>query len=234
MISKYWLSFIVVLVFLTQVILADDVTKGGKPLVSKWGGSGGGQNAHESWRYQTFTTVSGYAARPDNEVLNEVTVEWLPIERDPLGNRCKVSGHLQFSDTGVTKNIDWFQGVAVYLAKQPNQELDWLKGIELNQASYETGFTDDLSGRFEVWFDLREMQSDRHAEQAFQFGLAFGRHEETELPSPTLCLPCALLTQNCTQVASDTGLTPNTPHPTVYFPRTRNHKPCGHDVLISR
>ena len=182
MISKYWLSFIVVLVFLTQVILADDVTKGGKPLVSKWGGSGGGQNAHESWRYQTFTTVSGYAARPDNEVLNEVTVEWLPIERDPLGNRCKVSGHLQFSDTGVTKNIDWFQGVAVYLAKQPNQELDWLKGIELNQASYETGFTDDLSGRFEVWFDLREMQSDRHAEQAFQFGLAFGRHEETELP----------------------------------------------------
>ncbi len=183
MISKFWHSLVVVLLCLTQVMLADDVKSGGKPFVSKWGGSGGGQNAHESWRYRTFTTVSGYAARPDNEVLNEVTVEWLPIERDPLGNRCKVSGHLQFSDAGVTRNIDRFQGVAVYLAKQPNQELDWSKGIEQNQASYETGFTVDHSGTFEVWFDLREMQSDRHAEQVYQFGLALGRHEDTELPN---------------------------------------------------
>ncbi len=184
MVSKFWPSVIVVLIFLPQVMLADDVTKVGKPFVSKWGGSsGGGQNTNDSWRSQTFPIVSGYAVRPDNEILNKVTVEWLPIERDPLGNQCKVSGRLQFSDAGVTKNIDWFQGVAVYLAKQPNQKLDWSNGIEQKQASYETGFTLDRSGTFEVWFDFREMQSDRHLEHAYQFGLALGRHEETELPN---------------------------------------------------
>ena len=184
MVSKFCHSLMMALVLLPQVLLAEDIAKEGKPFVSKWGGSsGGGQNTNDSWCSQTFPTVSGYAARPSNETLSMVTVEWLPIERDPLGNRCKVSGHLQLSDAGVTKNIDWFQGVAVYLARQPNQELDWSNGIEQRQASYETGFTIDRSGTFEVWFDLREMQSDRHVEQAYQFGLAFGRHEETELPN---------------------------------------------------
>ena len=173
-----------VLIFLPHVLRAEDVAKMGKPFVSKWGGySGGGQNTNDSWRSQPVPLVSGYGARPSDEILSLVTVDWLPVERDPLGNRCKVSGHIQFSDRGVTKNIDWFQGVAVYLAKQPDQELDWSKGIEQNSASYETAFTVDRSGTFEVWFDLREMQSDRHVEQAYQIGLAPGRHEETELPN---------------------------------------------------
>ena len=165
-----------VLVFLPQVLLAEDISNVVK---TSWtfGGGGGSQNDY----HQIYKDIRGYAARPDNETLSLVTVEWLPIERDPLGNRCKVSGHLQFSDAGVTKNIDWFQGVAVYLAKQPNQELDWSKGIEQTQASYQPGVTIDRSGTFEVWFELRNMQSDRHVEQAYQFGLVLGRHEETKL-----------------------------------------------------
>jgi hypothetical protein len=184
MVSKFCHCLMFVMVFLPQVVLADETANTSKPFVSKWGGlfSGGGDNTDDSWCSQTFRTVSGYAARPGNEALSLVTVEWLPIERDPLGNRCKVSGHLQFSEAGVTKNIDWFQGVAVYLAKQPNQELDWSKGIKQKQASYQTGITTDRSGTFEIWFDLRSMQSDRHVEQAYQFGLALGRHEETEQP----------------------------------------------------
>ena len=163
MVSKFRLGVMMVLALLPQVMRADDVAKKGMPFVSKGGGySRGSENSS-----QTFSTVSGYAARPGNETLSLVTVEWLPIERDPIGNRCKVSGHLQFSNAGVTKNIDWFQGVVAYLAKQPDQELDWSKGIEQTQASYETDFTIDRSGTFEVWFDLRNMQSDRHVEQAY-------------------------------------------------------------------
>ena len=177
MVSKFRLGVMMVLALLPQVMRADDVAKKGMPFVSNGGGySRGSENSS-----QTFSTVSGYAARPGNETLSLVTVEWLPIERDPIGNRCKVSGHLQFSNAGVTKNIDWFQGVVAYLAKQPDQELDWSKGIEQTQASYETDFTIDRSGTFEVWFDLRNMQSDRHVEQAYQIGLALGRHEETKL-----------------------------------------------------
>jgi hypothetical protein len=174
MTSIFCRSLLMVLVFLPSVSLAEEVAKGIKPTTWWRGGGGGGSS-----KFQFYGTY-GYAGRPDNRVLSQITVKWLSIERDPLGNLCKVRGHLQFSEGGITKNVDWFQGVTVCMSKRPYQELDWSKGTDEKDTRFGAGITLDRLGTFEVAFSLRDIQSDRNLQQAFQFGIALAKHEDTD------------------------------------------------------
>lgn len=68
----------------------------------------------------SYNELSDYAARPADEKLQRITVEWRQPELDALGNFCIIRGRLMLGE----QPIDWFQGVTVYMAKSPGAQPD--------------------------------------------------------------------------------------------------------------
>ena len=69
----------------------------------------------DGWiRKQGFTNIHGYAERPDDKVVETVTVEWQQPTLDTLGNNCKVRGRLVVptGDPPGSRPVDWLQGIA--------------------------------------------------------------------------------------------------------------------------
>lgn len=120
--------------------------------------------------------IKGFAERPAANVLDTIFVEWQPIERDPLGNLCKVRGQLRIPDGVKSKPVNWFQGITLYMAKRPGTKLDLSAGINRQEAAGRIGTVDKV-GAFELRVDLRLIQSHRNVAQSFQFGVALATHD---------------------------------------------------------
>lgn len=128
-----------------------------------------------------YPSIKGFKPRPAAALLNSITVEWRPAERDPLGNYCKFRGQLRFSDKTAVKPVDWFQGVTVYLAAVPSKQRDWSNGLvneaeDFQDKDVALATTVKPDGTFEASVDLRELQSQRGKNQEFQIGLVLAQH----------------------------------------------------------
>lgn len=128
-----------------------------------------------------YAPIKGFKPRPAAAVLNSITVEWRPAERDPLGNYCRFRGQLRFSDKTVVKPVDWFQGVTVYLASLPGKQRDWSNGLvneaeDFQDKDVALATTVKPDGTFEASVDLRQLQSQRGENQEFQIGLVLAQH----------------------------------------------------------
>jgi hypothetical protein len=138
-----------------------------------------------------------YGARPEDNTLKSITVVWKPLELDALGHLCRVRGQLRIptQTPGHTEPINWFQGVSIYLAMQPDTKLDWTNGIDLNSAVGKTDVV-NTSGEFSLSFDLRDdVHHNRKLVQSFQFGLALATHadgQRVHWTSRTPAIPASL------------------------------------------
>ncbi len=130
------------------------------------------------WTMSTaYTEIKGYADRPDERTLNALSVDWRETELDAPGNFCTVRGQFRTNVKGhtLTRPIDWFQGVTVYLGTTPGARPDWSSGMDQADTVHETTVTGP-AGTFRVCFDLRKTKQDRDRAQSFQFGVALARH----------------------------------------------------------
>ena len=132
----------------------------------------------DGWiRKQGFTNIHGYAERPDDKVVETVTVEWQQPTLDTLGNNCKVRGRLVVptGDPPGSRPVDWLQGIAVYMGTTPGAQPEWSHGMRETDTICET---DSLkaSGEFSLRIDVHALAFDRTTPQAFQFGLALAQH----------------------------------------------------------
>jgi hypothetical protein len=132
---------------------------------------------HEWTISRPYNRIRDYADRPDDQTLKSLTIEWQKPELDALGNFCTIRGQLKTPDNGQhgTKPITWFQGVTVYMAMTFDAKPDWSKEVNQVDAMYEIAATSP-SGKFRVYFDLRESSYDRTRAQYFQFGVALAKH----------------------------------------------------------
>jgi hypothetical protein len=140
----------------------------------------GGVSSHwtpQGWTHtESHNNIRNYADRPDEQTLSALSIEWREPELDRLGNLCTLRGRVMMADGPKrTKPINWFQGVAIYLAMAPNARPDWSRGV--NQAdTLATKAITDPDGRFQASIDMRESKYDRARAQAFQFGVALAKH----------------------------------------------------------
>jgi hypothetical protein len=134
--------------------------------------------SHHEWTIsRPYNRIRDYADRPDDQTLKSLTIEWQKPELDALGNFCTIRGQLKTPDNGQhgTKPITWFQGVTVYMAMTFDAKPDWSKEVNQVDAMYEIAATSP-SGKFRVYFDLRESSYERTRAQYFQFGVALAKH----------------------------------------------------------
>ena len=97
-----------------------------------------------------------------------------------FGNRCEVKGQLNFrptdgSDFGAP--VNWFQGIYVYLATDPETEFDWSSGMDQNLALGVTKIL-ETDGKFTVEFDLKKTKRDPSLAQGLQIGISLATHKE--------------------------------------------------------
>ena len=139
--------------------------------------SGSWNSTGDQWTSTSDYQIEGYAPRPDESTLQSMRVQWEQPVVDPLGNFCTIRGQLQIpaDNPEPMKPIEWFQGLTVYMARQPAAKPNWSRGITEQDALEHTTVVQG-SGTFEVSLDLRKAVRDRQAEQSFQFGLAWARH----------------------------------------------------------
>jgi len=130
------------------------------------------------WSISSLYEISGYAERPEKDVVQSVVVRWAVPEIERSGNY-RIRGRLWIPGEGASKArpIDWFQGVTIYVATSPGGQPDWSKGTSEKNAFGKTVLVRG-SGRFDVTFDWRELERDRKRSQAFQFGLSLAKHTE--------------------------------------------------------
>lgn len=135
----------------------------------------------DEWVYtEEYEEIQGYAQRPDDDVLQSMTVEWQPPELDALGNFCTVRGRLSVPGNGAEgrRPVDWFQGVTVYMAKTPGSKPDWSAGMNQVDTLDDTTLV-STAGEFAAVIDVRKTQHDRTLPEPFQFGLALAQHTIT-------------------------------------------------------
>jgi HEAT repeat protein len=143
------------------------------------GSSFGGQfhGKMSGWRQFGSQIVDGdFAERPDGEILSTMTVKWEPVEREGIGNFCKLRGQLLYPLAGKLEPIDWFQGATVYLSRRPKIPWDWSKGW-IRMETLISNVTCSESGVIEAVFDLRAAQNDRQSIQQFQIGISPAAHQ---------------------------------------------------------
>ena len=135
----------------------------------------------DGWiRQQRYANIHGFAERPDEKVLETVTVEWQQPTLDTLGNTFTVRGRLVVpaSDPPGSRPVDWFQGIALYMGTTPGAQPEWSHGMCATDTTYETVFL-QASGEFSLRIDVHELAFDRTTPQTFQFGLALAQHTTT-------------------------------------------------------
>ncbi len=137
-----------------------------------WTGTGDGWT-----RQQGFTNIHGFAERPDDEVLETVTIEWQQPTLDTLGNKITVRGRLivPVGDPPGSRPVDWLQGISVYMSTKPGAQPEWSHGMRETDTICETDIL-QASGEFSLRIDVHELAFDRTMPQAFQFGLALAQH----------------------------------------------------------
>jgi len=157
---------------------ADDTPDEDDEAVSlSWSGSWG----PDEWtNTKKGVDVKGFADRPDKDTLSQIAVKWQKPQLDPLGNLCQIRGQLLIpkKTSDEMRPIDWYQGVTVYLAIEPESKPDWSNGMDQADTLGETTAV-DKSGAFDLKFDLRKAKHDRNRGQSFQFGLALAEHTFT-------------------------------------------------------
>ncbi len=174
MISKVLPSLLLVLVpVIGSICTAQDkkVQPSASSNATSW------RSTRDQWTRTSDYQIEGYAPRPDESTLQSITVQWEQPVVDPLGNYCTLRGQLQIlaDNPEPTKPIEWFQGLTVYMARQPAAKPNWSRESPQQDAVKHTTVVQG-SGKFEVSLDLRKAARDRQAEQSFQFGLALARH----------------------------------------------------------
>ena len=133
---------------------------------------GGGGLTRGGWNYRTeYTDIRGFDDRPDTDTLNRVTVEWLSVQRDPLGAKCLVQGRLMIEDQTGSHPVNWFQGVSVRMANRSGSSPDWS-----NDVSQRSGGIIEDGGIFNASFLLEETDSCRDQLQSFEFAVSLARH----------------------------------------------------------
>jgi len=166
-----------IIVALTPIVVAgaDQETQATRGSVSwNW--------AEEEWSLEeSFHDIQGYEPRPDERVLNAVSVLWHTPEWDALGNKCTFRGQLRQpgDEQGATKPVDWFQGLTLYVGKQPGAKPDWSLGMKERNTIRGTDLIKP-TGEFAIQVDMRETTHDRMAAESFQVGVALATHKGTK------------------------------------------------------
>ncbi len=135
----------------------------------------------DGWiRQQRFTNIHGFAERPDDKVMEAVTIEWRQPTLDTLGNTFTVRGRLVVpaADPPGSRPVDWFQGIALYMGTTPGAQPEWSHGMRETDTICETD-TLPASGEFSLRIDVHKLAFDRTTPQTFQFGLALAQHTTT-------------------------------------------------------
>ncbi len=172
--SLRWMTTLIVIAMASIPIVAVDAQQ---PPSSLYDGRSAWWRPFARGHSHTYRHLEGYAERPDRQTLESITVLWEPSVLDALGNYCTLRGRLYYVPVGSDEPqpVDWFQGIALYLARYPDAAPDWSHGTTAVDSLFETA-TVEPSGEFEIVFDVRETWDDRALAETFQCGLALANH----------------------------------------------------------
>lgn len=136
---------------------------------------GSGSDWGNGWTETAFySQIKGYAA-PSKDV-KKYLVEYAPPQLDTFGNRCTFSGRVTYvSDKEqVASPVNWFQGVSVFLALEPNATPDWSVAENREQALAESEVMSN-EGEFSITFDLRKTKRNPDRALKFQIGVSIAK-----------------------------------------------------------
>ena len=170
--SSHWRLIFPLASFLVSVALGQEVETAHQASTSRssW------RSNSEGWTRTSDYSVRGYEPRPTSEMLNRIAVTWENPIVSPLGSRATIRGQLVvLADKGLRKHVDWFQGIVVYVARQPHTKFDWSDGTN-EQDTLECVDVVDPKGKFRLSIDLDELRRDDSQSQDFQIAIALAKH----------------------------------------------------------
>ena len=118
--------------------------------------------------------IKGYSAKPES--VSRYIAKFDSPKLDQLGNKCEFSGRLKFESGNQIDDVNWFQGVSIYLARQPDVQVDWTSGANSDSVIHDSLILKN-DGTFKAAFDLRDTDRDPSKAMRFKIGVALAKQK---------------------------------------------------------